>query len=67
MTASIDQVSHREDIVAVASRGTLYAVLLSALGHQRQPQSLPQALRADLGLPEEAVEPLARTLRADRP
>jgi hypothetical protein len=50
MTMSIDRSSRQEDIVAIASRATLYAVLLSALGHQKQPQQLPRGLYADLNL-----------------
>jgi hypothetical protein len=51
MTISIDRVSPKDDIVAIASRATLYAVLLSALGHQKQPQVLPRSLYADLNVP----------------
>lgn len=51
MTTAIDRVSHKEDIVAIAPRATLYAVLLSALGHQRPAQELPRNLYADVSVP----------------
>ncbi|WP_108396655.1 hypothetical protein [Devosia submarina] len=54
MTTPIDQRSPSDEIVAVAERASLYAVLLSALAHQRRPQRLPRALHVDLNvLPSE--------------
>jgi hypothetical protein len=41
MTAITDRTTARDDIVEIASRASLYAVLLSALAHQRRVQPLP--------------------------
>ena len=50
MTTTIERISGREEIVSIAARASLYAILLSALNHQRRPQELPHRLYADLGL-----------------
>ena len=39
-----------DDIVVIAERASLYAVLLSALAHQRRPQALPRRLYDDLNI-----------------
>ena len=39
-----------DNIVAIAERASLYAILLSALAHQRRPQLLPLRLREDLNV-----------------
>ena len=51
MTSTIEHAPVRNDIVAIAERASLYAILLSALGHQRRPQELPTRLYDDLNLP----------------
>jgi len=50
MTTIIDRAVPRDEIAAIAERASLYAVLLSALVHQRRPQELPPHLYADLGM-----------------
>lgn len=41
----------RDDIVDIAERASLYAVLLSALAHQRRVQPLPPRLYEDVNIP----------------
>jgi hypothetical protein len=50
MTSIVERASHRDEITAIAERASLYAVLLSALSHQRRPQELPQHLYSDVNL-----------------
>ena len=51
MTAIIDRVSTREDIVAIAERASLYEWLRNTFRRDHSPQELPHRLYADLGLP----------------
>ena len=54
MTIPTERQLPGDEIVAIAERASLYAVLLSALAHQRRPQRLPRGLHEDLNvLPSE--------------
>jgi hypothetical protein len=48
MTHVSERVSPRDDIVAIAERASLYAILLSALAHQIRPPAVPTRLYDDL-------------------
>lgn len=50
MAAAFDTTQRQDDLTDIASRATLYAALISALAHQRQPQPLPVYLQADLNV-----------------
>ena len=50
MIAISDRQSSGDEILAIAERASLYAVLLSALAHQRRPQALPRRLYDDLNI-----------------
>jgi hypothetical protein len=50
MPTTTDCQSPGDEIVAIAERASLYAVLLSALAHQRRPQRLPRRLYEDLNI-----------------
>ena len=51
MTQMIDRLPVNEDLVAIAERASLFALLQQALRRQRLPQSLPHRLSDDLGIP----------------
>ena len=51
MAAITERATSRDDIVEIAERASLYAVLLSALAHQRRFQPLPRSLYEDLNIP----------------
>jgi hypothetical protein len=51
MTQMIDRLPLNEDLVAIAERASLFALLQQALRRQRVPQNLPPHLYDDLGIP----------------
>ncbi|KRA44892.1 hypothetical protein [Devosia sp. Root635] len=51
MTQMIDRLPLNENLVAIAERASLFALLQQALHRQRLPQNLPHRLYDDLGLP----------------
>lgn len=51
MAAITDRATPGDDIVDIAERASLYAVLLSALAHQRRFQPLPRQFHQDLNIP----------------
>jgi hypothetical protein len=51
MTQMIDRLPLNEDLVAIAERASLFALLQQALRRQRVPQNLPSHLYDDLGIP----------------
>jgi hypothetical protein len=51
MTVITHRATSGDDIVDIAGRASLYAVLLSALAHQKRFQPLPRRLCEDLNIP----------------
>ena len=51
MTDMTDRLPVSDDLVAIAERASLFALLQQALRRQRQPQQLPSRLYDDLGIP----------------
>ena len=47
MTQMIDRLSLNDDLVAIAERASLFALLQQALRRQRIPQNLPPSQRPD--------------------
>lgn len=50
MTQMIDRMPADDDLIAIAERASLFALLQQALRRQRIPQQLPARLYDDLGL-----------------
>jgi hypothetical protein len=50
MTRMIDRLPANDDLIAIAERAGLFALLQQALRRQRIPQQLPARLYDDLGL-----------------
>jgi hypothetical protein len=63
MTDISNRVAFRENIVDIAGRASLYAVLLSALTHQKRFQPLPLRLYEDLNIPPSERPDLTPRLR----
>ena len=51
MTQMIDRLNHSDELVAIAEKASLYALLQQALRRQRIPQQVPARLYDDLGIP----------------
>lgn len=51
MSQMIDRLPHSDELVAIAEKASLYALLQQALRRQRIPQTLPAKLYDDLGIP----------------
>lgn len=51
MSQMIDRLSHGDELVAIAEKAGLFALLQQALRRQRIPQNLPARLYDDLGIP----------------
>ena len=51
MTQMIDRLPLNDDLVAIAERASLFALLQQALRRQRVPQNLPSHLYDDVGIP----------------
>lgn len=63
MTAITDYTASSDEIVAIAERASLYAVLLSALAHQRRFEPLPRRLHNDLNIPPSEQPDLTPRMR----
>ncbi|WP_332685609.1 hypothetical protein [Devosia sp.] len=50
MSQAIERLSATDELVAIAEKASLYALLQQALRRQRIPQELPSRLYDDLGL-----------------
>ncbi|MBU1333685.1 MAG: hypothetical protein KJ944_03575 [Alphaproteobacteria bacterium] len=50
MTQMIDRLPANDELVAIAEKASLYALLQQALRRQRIPQQLPARLYDDLGI-----------------
>lgn len=51
MTQMIDRLNPSDELVAIAEKASLYALLQQALRRQRIPQQVPARLYDDLGIP----------------
>lgn len=51
MTQMIDRLNQSDELVAIAEKASLYALLQQALRRQRIPQQVPARLYDDLGIP----------------
>ena len=54
MTAAIEPLPATRDLVAIAERASLFALLQQAMQRQHRPQQLPRGLYGDLNIPQDA-------------